>query len=426
MAYTFLNASMPINVTPKETYVNQFQETLNEQFENASDIWNIEEETSFGSGQYNTVSVRLMNHILKGDTGIKIADDFKKILFKDIGHAINIGGMYRFNDNYWLTVNADIIKNLAASAVVKRCNNVLRWIDKSGAYHETPCIIDYTIKNNRDYSTVGSSMILPAGELSIMVQFNQHTRKIKPNQRFLFGSPDNWIAYKVEGGGIGNFDNKKTFDNESQGLIRMNMMVNFVNDQTDDIINGIADVGDNVYRISLSQDYVKGNIGQKLDVYAEVTLNGIAVTRNLTWKTSDSNVATVADGVVTFVANGICTLTCELENNSLVYDTCTAETVITPVSEYEIIVTPNQNYVLQTQTENFKVELYLNNMLQSDIFTFTLNPNSVPLGNYVFTVVDGNNFTIENKKVYMDSYLIVECVSGSNTKNIPIYLKGGW
>ena len=35
--------------------------------------------------------------------------------------------MYFFDENWWVTINSEIIKNLAATATVRRCNNVLRW-----------------------------------------------------------------------------------------------------------------------------------------------------------------------------------------------------------------------------------------------------------------------------------------------------------
>ena len=133
--------------------------------------------------------------------------DFKLLLFSELDHPTDLGRIYKFGDNYWITVNIDKINTLVATVTVRRCNNVLRWQDVSGAIYEVPCIINYLIKENRDYSTAGSAIVVPSGMIEIIAQFNSDSNRIKANQRFLFGNPNNWTAYRVEGGGISNFNN---------------------------------------------------------------------------------------------------------------------------------------------------------------------------------------------------------------------------
>ena len=165
MAYTYMTAGMGINnKTPKDMYIELFQETLNQQFANATDYQTIKEEIPFASNNYQDVNVRVVTHVVTSETGSKNGDDYKKILFQDIGHATGQGYYYNFNSNYWLVINSDSIKNLAATCVVQRCNNVLRWIDRQGGYHAIPCAITELIKENRDYSTSGSSVVLPAAQ----------------------------------------------------------------------------------------------------------------------------------------------------------------------------------------------------------------------------------------------------------------------
>jgi hypothetical protein len=107
MTYNFLLASPNYGKTQKELYNELFQTKVNEEFSNSSDIWDIEEEVTFASGIYQDVSVRLNTHLISSITGKFMGDDYKKILFKDLGHAVGIGYMYQFNDCYWITINSE-------------------------------------------------------------------------------------------------------------------------------------------------------------------------------------------------------------------------------------------------------------------------------------------------------------------------------
>lgn len=428
MAYPFMTAGSVLNdQTPKETYRNLLSETLRKQFYNATDWYTIEEETALRSGVYQNVDVRV-NDVVNPTTGDNVEDDYKKILFQELDHSVNLARMYRFDSNYWITINVDKIKTLFQTVLIKRCNNVLRWIDEeTGALYEVPCSITYLIKENRDYSTAGSAVVVPSGMIECLFQVNNISSKIKPNQRFLFGNQLNWTAYRVEGGGINNFNNQQTTDNDSAALGRLSLATDYVNKQTDDIINGIANAYDNIYSISLSQTSISGQATQTVQLLATVLLNGETVSRNVTWTSSNASIATVSSsGLVTFVATGTATITAKLENNSTVTTTCTATVVGSPVDNYVVIASPDKNYVLESQEQTWSVYLYKNGTQQSDTFTFSLDSNGIPSSNYTYTVLGSNSFKIKNNKRYLGDVLEVSCVSGIYSKNITINLRGAW
>ena len=154
MSYRFLTASATMNTSPKTKYIQGFQELVRSQFYNSSDWFTISEETALASGVYQNIDVRI-NSIIDTNTGEKIQDDFKKLLFIDINHSVDVGRLYQFDNNYWLTINVDKHKTLAADATIKRCNNTLRWQDSEGAVYEVPCSLGYGTKLNRDYATAG-------------------------------------------------------------------------------------------------------------------------------------------------------------------------------------------------------------------------------------------------------------------------------
>ncbi len=427
MAYPFMTAGASINKTPKQEYTDLFQQNLYDQFYNAQNVYTITEESSLFSGSYQNVDVRITG-LVNPTTGDNVEDDFKKLLFQDIGHSVDLGRYYYFDSNYWLTINVDKIKSLVQTVVVRRCNNVLRWVDEeTGALYEVPCAIGYLIKENRDYSTAGSAIVVPSGMIDCFVQNNTKVQKIKPNQRFLFGNQNNWTAYRVEGGGINNFNNQKTLDNTSAGLARFSLATDYINTSSDDLTNGIANTVDNTYVLTLNQTSISGSATQTVQLVATVTLNGETVTRSLVWSSSNTAVATVSSGgLVTFIATGSAVITCQMLNNTTVTDTCPVTVAGTPVDNYQVIASPDVNYILEGVETTWTVYLYKNGVQQADAFVFTLDPNTVTATSYTYTLLGANSFKVKNIKKFLTDVLEINCVSGVYSKVITINLRGAW
>ena len=427
MAFPFMTAGASINKTPKQEYIDLFQQNLYDQFYNASDVFTVQEEVSLFSGTYQNVDVRI-NSLFDPTTGDNVEADYRKLLFQDIDHSVDLGKYYQFDSNYWITINVDKIKSLAQTAVIKRCNNMLRWIDEdTGALYQVPCSIAPLIKENRDYSTAGSAIVVPSGMIECFVQNNSKIQKVKPNQRFLFGNSNSWVAYRLEGGGINNFNNQQTADNTSAGLVRLSLATDYVNLSTDDIVNGIANAVDNTYVLTLNQSTISGSATQTVQLVATVTLNGDTVTRSLVWTSSNTAVATVSSGgLVTLVATGSATITCQMADNSTVTDTCPVTVGASPVDNYQVIATPDSNYILEGAEKTWTVYLYKNGVQQADAFVFTLDANTVTSANYTYTLLGANSFKIKNIKKFLTDVLEVNCVSGIYSKVVSVSLRGAW
>jgi len=259
------------------------------------------------------------------------------------------------------------------------------------------------------------------------LQINSRTNKIKPNQRFLFGNENIFVAYRVEGGGINNFNNQKTLDNNSASLGRYGLSVDFINEQTDNVTLGIANAYTNVYEITLNQSTGSGSTSQTIQLEATVKLNDETVTRNVTWASSNTTVATVnSTGLVTILATGNSTITCSLENNTTVSDTCLITGTGSPVDNYQVIFSPDSNYVLEGAEKTWTVYLYKNNVQQVDTFTFSLDSNTVPAANYTYTVLGGNSFKIKNITRFLTDSLEITATSGSYNNTITVSLRGAW
>ena len=226
--------------TPLEKYSFELQSKIDREWSMASDLYDIEEEYPFASGSFIPVQVRI-NHEVVSDTSEKLGDDYKSLIFKDLNHVRGMGYLYSFNQNLWLTINTDFTKSLTASTTIRRANNFLRWIDvTSGSYMQEACIIDYQMSRTQNKIST-SDPVIPQGLITVYCQLNNETRTIKPNQRFLFGNTSNWVSYKVQGGGVQNFLNVNTFDNNSAQLLELKMEVYEGNPDTDNLVLGVAD-----------------------------------------------------------------------------------------------------------------------------------------------------------------------------------------
>lgn len=429
MTYKYTRASQNAvaqkGADPKSELISLFQETLKDQFYNSSNWWSIQEETSVGSRAFEEIDVRI-SHVINAETGLKLGDDWKTLYFNDITHDISLGKHYIFDNSTWLTVNTEIIKNLAATCTIRRCNNTLRWIDEpTGSYYEEPCCIEYLVKEPRDYATQGSPFMTPGGFLHILTQFNDRSNLINENQRFLFGNAGHWTGYKVIGTGLNDFQNVLTYDNDSSKLLVIDMAANFIDKQLDDLVNGIADVNKNVYTLVLDKTIASGSPGGAVLLSGTVTLNGASVSRTLEWGSSDTAIATVSSGCVVLKATGSCVITANIENNS-VSGSCTVIVSGSPVTNNSIKITPDKNYVLEGSTTAYAVYLYRNDAVQADSFTITCNGNAVPSTSYSFLQTDGNHFSVLNNLRDLNSYLSIQATSGSNIKIFDIMLRGAW
>lgn len=85
------------------------------------------------------------------------------------------------------------------------------------------------------------AIVTPAGETNIYAQLNSRTKTIRANQRFIFGPTENRVCLKVYAWGVRNYLNQQTSDDSSATLLMMTAGAHFVNSDTDDITNGIAD-----------------------------------------------------------------------------------------------------------------------------------------------------------------------------------------
>lgn len=70
---------------PNDYYRTHFQALLDLEWNNTTTELTIQQQQAIGGSVYNTIQVR-MTHVLDRSTGQKQGDDFRKLLFQDIGY----------------------------------------------------------------------------------------------------------------------------------------------------------------------------------------------------------------------------------------------------------------------------------------------------------------------------------------------------
>lgn len=292
--YKNINSALKNNAMYKSNYADYakdlYQAKINDSIEYSTNFLTIDEELTFGKEDYSKTDVRI-NHVI-GDTntGEKLGDDYRSIVFRTIEKAKGLGYRYSFSDNIWLTCYSDLYNKTTSSVVVRRCNTTMNWLTNDKKIHKEPCVKDNQINYTR--FNMNNHIILNDGEILVTVQSNDYTRNIKVNDRFLFGSYQNIMAYKVES--IDGTANNNTYDDTSNKLLYIKMAVNQL-DANDDKVNRVAK--SDITKPTNSQIIITPeNFGILQGFSMEYTINN---------STSITDVTTnIPSGYYTFATNG--------------------------------------------------------------------------------------------------------------------------
>jgi hypothetical protein len=234
MSYDSYKAYLANSTNPMQQYHDDLQAMINMDFVNASNLYTIKEELIKGSKVFTNALVRII-HVINSETGTKLGDDWRGLIFSSIDHVDGLGYLYQFDENYWLTISSDMYKFVTASATVRRCNNTLKWyshdINNNRILNEEPCIIDYQV--TRDLVKYGQEITLPQADIYVITQNNQNTKDIKINDRFLFDGEPFKVQMK------NNWQRDQTMVVDSAPLIYLSLFKDQIS-PLDDLENNIA------------------------------------------------------------------------------------------------------------------------------------------------------------------------------------------
>ena len=411
---------------PKASYYADYAAMMDLGFENAPNVVydEIEYEVTYGQEDFKTIPRVRVDTILNYNTGIILGDDYKTFVFAPEFEVQPYYGMkFKWQGGYWLVINTNSYASLPMSAEVRRCNNVLRFFDANGEKVYEPCIMDYTLRfaNNEDTMTIA----IGNGEQKVWCQRNARTQSIRPNERFLFGTPEQRVAFRLYAGGVKNYLNGVTMDDSSPTITEFYVDHYEVNPLYDDIENGFANAYLNEVTISISNVSDKLNIGDRDVLEVEVKKGNSAIyDTEIEWSSSNDTIISVVDGVIEAKGLGDATITATISGTNI-----SSSVLVSVISDeiedvFELIATPDIDYVLQGTSTTFSVDLYKNGQKQPDLVTFADLSQNIPVGKYIITSNDDNSFTITNKGMYMNSPVTIKCASGDYELFLYISLRG--
>ena len=397
--------------TPYNHYVNQIQALINDRWDNSTqNTFNVWQEKPFASGQYELVDVSIDTGVDIG-TGYKKGEDFKIFSHKDISHEVQLGTMFKTDADYWICINTNAYASAINSCEVRRCNNILKWINPENGYvYQQWCVIEYEL--SKPQPSKDKDVVVANGHISIIVQGNDLTRAIRKNQRFIF----NGQPYKLAGFQTLLDDHaNQTVSN----LIYMDMYLD-LEKPSDDLYNMIANAGDYVYTIDLHPDFteqVSGFVG-KMD--ATVYLNGDEVQRNIVWSGNDKvSVDKYGNYTLIGAVGDIATITATIEGNPMAFDTQSITIVESMDDNYEIVISPIISEVRLQQPQSFSVYLYNNGVQQSDNISVAVSGLDE---SYYTLVQNGNAFILSARKV-SSTPLILTFTSNGISQDMNVLLR---
>lgn len=379
---------------PHDTYMGLEQASINDQWDNTTQVITVFEQDKVGSEQFHSIEVRVDTAIDMG-TSYKQDDDFKLFAFRDLQHTVAKGLMYKYDNDFWITINTSELGTVTKDIHVRRCNNVMRWVDRTNGFiNELPCAIEYVLESPKEQKD--KDVKVANGHISVICQGNEVTRNIPKNTRFIFNKEAyRFLAYQ-------KMLNEDTFDDSTADLLYLDMYLDMIEPE-DDVANNIANAGAYVYEIEVEQSMSEQVKGGTVQLFPNVTLNGKTVEREVVYEICecgcDHSYCTVDEnGLVTITgeAGEQAQLIVSLKGNPQVNQLVVIDIVESVSDNNELIVSPIYNKCRVKSSITFSVDLYTNGIKQDNVINYTAT--GVP-SNYYTLVRNGNTFTLSALKV---------------------------
>lgn len=341
-----------MNPQPNEGYRELQQARINDQWENTSARYMVQEQNDIGSKDYSDIEVWIDYVVGQGSTGYKNGDDFRQLAFQNITHQCTRGRYYKFDDNVWIAYFTDEYNSLTKTLAVRRCNNALRWINPdNGAIETVPCVVDYDMSSPAVQVT--QSILTPNNHATLMIQGNDLTiNQLKTNMRFILGNR----PFKLYGYQNALLDDLST---PTATLLYLDLYLDEIQ-ANDDMVRKIAFNGHFNYTITPSQLSIEAMPNSIGKLTANVLLNGASVIRPVTWESSNPDVIQIdsnGDYIITGDIDDTTTISVGIEGNATNVVNIPV-TVVGAVSDVlDIHISPTIDKIKEYETLEFEVQV---------------------------------------------------------------------
>lgn len=268
-------------------WIEGLQNKINKAWDFATDVVDIQEEIEqynvygyrTGKPEYRDIEVRITSAY--DETGNKLSNDYKNIIFKDVQHKQLLGRKYLFDiedftsDNEgtkctWLDFNFDTIK-IGPNSIIRRCNCQLGMLinNNTTEWYE-PAVLDYNPQYTISY--FNDVINTPKSETYVYVQFNEYTKNIKMSDRFILGALDfedkaNNAVYKVKE--VFKVGSKYTSDPNSIPMMVLALERDIVNTEYD-----LISMDENGIKHYIADYYLKKDKDNNKDDNTDIEDNG--------------------------------------------------------------------------------------------------------------------------------------------------------
>ena len=148
------------------------------------------------------------------------------------------------------------------------------------------------------------------------------------------------------------------------------------------------------------------------------------VDEKIHWCSSNDEIVSIEDNKLTALAPGEVALSAIMVDNKHVFGSITV-TVLESSAEpnYDILINPDINYVLENEEITITATVYKNGIAQDYPIEIVDISEEVPRNNYKI-MVQGNTFTIVNKKKFLSNPIKIRCSYNDIFKEFEFTLRG--
>ena len=266
--------------------------------------------------KWGTYRIRFADVVRPSSAIQRHFDDYKQFLFESyLIEYVRPGTKIVTMGSTWIVTNPNNVSGASGSGICRRCNAVWNFLDYYGNVVSEPIIVENERANAND-SDAQNSQLISKGYFNVLCQYNDYTRQIDTNTRFILGTG----AYRVTG--YSDFETEFTGDYSTVRTLSFSIRYEEPNRAIDDMVNHVASGLNFSWDVGVSGP-ASLFTGATAQYTAESVKNGepvVPTTENpisYLWESSDESVITVDNsGVVTAIGEGSATVRVTLGQNT--------------------------------------------------------------------------------------------------------------
>ena len=266
---------------------------------------------------FTPTKIRLADITIRGTSTQKKTDDYKEVLFEDMGiDYFPFGAKIATMGSTWISINPYNISSSAATAIVQRCNTSYNSFDDYGNVITEPIIAEsYHMIGNDDLSK--KELELPNGNFKISCQLNENTKKLGHNQRIILGTK----AYHITG--FTDFMQEFSGDRDSCHYLTFVARLEEPTENDDVDVNFIAGGKEEKFWIDFQSELTLG-VPRMITFAPKFYHNGEEKIAHFTFSSSDESVIREFDDEGTFntVGTGSAVIRATLKENPGIFAEC--------------------------------------------------------------------------------------------------------